>query len=373
MSKCSEVKLFAASKKTVAGTKWGFINEKAEFVIKPQFDRANPFQKNGLAIVEINERVGVIDETGSYIVHPIYQFIEPFSEGLAVVGEIEGMMRAIDESGRVRTKAYLIIRSYRENRAVFWGREDMNGDNIGFLDHKGRVVIQPQYMNASDFTSGKALVKFEDKSYALIDLNGEILKTYPFQEVGRLSEGLFSFVRNEQGLTGYVNESGMIVISPAFSSGSSFYQDRAVVSVNNNNRQQSGLIDKAGAFIIPPEYDEIIMLGENRAAVGKVKDPGNVFKGAVYAIADTVSGHFFTDFIYDRVHDFQGEYSSVTKGLYSFFIKQNGVPAARLPLISGVGLLKLEGNVVIACIDGRTSYYDQHGNLIYGEENTIPH
>ena len=44
-----------------------------------------------------------------------------------------------------------------------------------------------------------------------------------------------------------------------------------------NNRHQSGLIDKTGAFIIPPEYDEIIMLGENRAAIGKAYDSEAIF------------------------------------------------------------------------------------------------
>jgi hypothetical protein len=189
MSNCSEVKLFAASKKTIVGTKWGFINEKGEFVIKPQFDRANQFQQNGLAIIKVNGRAGAIDETGCDV----------------------------------------------------------------------------------------------------------------------------------------------------------------------------------------PEYDKIILLGENRAAVGKAHDPSNIFKGVVYAIADTESGRLFTDFIYDSVSRFQGEFSSVTKGVYSFFIKKNGVPAASLPLITGLGSLNLEGNVVIACMDDRTSYYDRHGNLIYGDEVTISH
>lgn len=370
---CSDVILFPASIKTIAGTKWGFINEKGEFVITPQFDRANQFQKNGLAIVEVNERAGVIDETGCYVVKPIYQFIEPFSEGLAVAGETGGMMRAIDELGRVRTKAYSLIRSYREKRAVFWERKNRNGVNVGYLDHEGRVVIQPQYMNASDFTSGKTLVQFGDKTHALIGWKGEILQTYPFQRMGELSEGLLSFVKNDQGLTGYVNEAGMVVISPAFSNGSPFYQGRAVVTVASSIHQKSGLINNTGVFIIPPEYDEIILLGENRAAVGKAHNPGDIFKGVVYAIADTESGRFFTDFIYDHVAHFQGEFSSVTKGLYSFFIKKNGVPAASLPMIAGPGSLKLEGNVVIALIDGRISYYDRNGNLIHGEENSLSH
>ncbi|MBB6444001.1 WG repeat-containing protein [Bacillus benzoevorans] len=246
-----------------------------------------------------------------------------------------------------------------------------SGIKWGFINEKGQFVIQPQYINAYNFTFGKALVQFWDQSYALIGLNGKILQTYPFQEMGEPSEGLLSFTKNDQDLTGYVNESGMVVISPAFTSGSEFFQGRAVVGVEKNIRDRQGLIDKTGAFIIPPEYDQIILLGENRAAVGKVLDSDNLFKGPVYAIADTESGRIFTDFIYDHVHRFQGEFSSVTKGVYSFFIKKNGVPAASLPIIHGIGELKISGNVVKAEMDGKHSYYDLQGNPINNESSFV--
>lgn len=164
---------------------------------------------------------------------------------------------------------------------------------------------------------------------------------------------------------GYINEAGMVVISPAFTSGSEFYNGRAIVGVRKNDRHQSGLIDMTDAFIIPPDYDALIMLGETRAAVGKAHDPSNILQGIVYAIADTESGCIFTDFIYNQVYRFQGEFSSVTKGMYSFFIKKNGVPAANLPLIHGKGELKLKGNVIKAEVDGGNFYYDCQGRLIY--------
>lgn len=364
-SSCNEIMLFPASVKTTAGVKWGYINEGGEFVITPHYDKANDFQTNGLAIVEVNNRAGVIDTTGSYVVMPLYQFIEPFSEGLAVASEKRGKMRVIDENGRVRTKAFSFIRSYQENRAAFLVRNGENRSFSGYLDRECRIVIQPHYISAHDFTFGKALVQLGDKTHALIGLNGEILQTYPFQRMGEISEGLLSFVKNDQGLTGYVNEAGMVVISPVFTGGSKFNNGRAVVGVRKNDRHQSGLIDMTGAFIIPPEYDEIIMLGEKRAAVGKAHDPNNIWQGIVYAIADTESGRIFTDFIYDQVYRFQGEFSSVTKGRYSFFIKKNGVPAASLPLIHGKGELTLKGNVIKAEVDGRYSYYDRQGHLIY--------
>lgn len=364
---CNEFVLLPASVKTSAGTKWGYINGRGKFVIAPQFDRANDFQRNGLAIVESNGRSGVIDETGLFVAAPIYYFIEPFSEGRAIAGVSGGKMRVIDERGRVRTKAFPFIMSYRENRAVFYKKEGEKSFTFGFLDHEGRVVIKPQYLFAHHFSAGKALVKFRDKSHALIGLNGEILQTFSFQKMGKLSEGLLSFSINDQGLTGYINESGKIVISPAFFSGKPFFQGRAVVTMKKSNGLKSGLIDREGDFIIPPEFDEIIMLGEKRAALGKAKDLSNNGKGAVYAIADSENGRIFTDFIYDRVHRFQGEFSSVTKGIYSFFIKKNGVPAANLPLIHGKGELIIIGNVIQAKMDERNSYYDLKGNLIYNE------
>lgn len=240
------------------------------------------------------------------------------------------------------------------------------GTKWGYMNDSGEFVIAPQFNRAStyDVTSGKALVQFCDKTHALIGLKGEVLQTYPFQRMGELSEGLLSFAKKEQGLTGYVNEAGMIVISPIFTSGSKFYHGRAVVGVRKNYRPRSGLIDKTGAYILPPEYDEIIMLGEKRAAIGKTLDSDTPFNSPVYAIADTESGRIFTDFIYDQVHPFQGEFSSVTKGTYSFFIKKNGVPAASLPIIEEIAVLKIKKNVIKAEMDGRNSYYDLQGNPI---------
>src|SRR5277367_3546343 len=78
----------------VAG-KWGYINDKGQLVINPQFDYAQPFFE-GRAVVCIGKpcdsfakpgdsRYGYIGTTGKIIVTPQYQEASSFSEGLAAV------------------------------------------------------------------------------------------------------------------------------------------------------------------------------------------------------------------------------------------------------------------------------------------------
>ena len=366
-------RLFPASIKTIAGTQWGYINNRGKFVISPQYEDANEFQKNGLAIVWINGHAGMIDETDRFVIKPIYSLIHPFSEGLAVVYEEGQGYKVFDKTGKILTdKAYPFISSFQEHRAVFQDRSDGSESLYGYLDSSGKIVISPKYEFANDFHDGKALVKLKDRTFALIGLNGEQLQTYPFEEMGMLSEGLLSFKKNYQDKAGYVNESGKIVLPPRYSSAMPFQNERAVVAIAENNNDQYGLIDKTGAFVIPPKYNNIILLGENRASVGKAIDQEKPYIGSVFAIADTTTGRILTDFIYDSVDVFDGEYSSVTKGLNSFFINRNGTRALNLPIINGVGQLSLEGDLIVAFVDGRYSYYDRNGHLVWTQNTVIP-
>ncbi|NLZ99754.1 MAG: WG repeat-containing protein, partial [Clostridiaceae bacterium] len=50
--------------------KWGYIDETGAFVIEPQFDSAQSFLDNGLALVEVDGKWGYIDETGAFVIEP---------------------------------------------------------------------------------------------------------------------------------------------------------------------------------------------------------------------------------------------------------------------------------------------------------------
>lgn len=63
--------LFPASLQTIDGTEWGYINDRGEWVIKPQYEYAAQFQSNGYAVVQVNGHSGMIDLTGRQVV-PLY-------------------------------------------------------------------------------------------------------------------------------------------------------------------------------------------------------------------------------------------------------------------------------------------------------------
>ena len=57
----------------VQDKKWGYINNKGEIKINPQFDNGGEFSE-GLAAVVIGGNVGYIDETGKITINPQFRY-----------------------------------------------------------------------------------------------------------------------------------------------------------------------------------------------------------------------------------------------------------------------------------------------------------
>ncbi|KMJ59842.1 hypothetical protein AB685_02990 [Bacillus sp. LL01] len=366
-------RLFPASVKTIKGTKWGYIDEKGKFVLKPTYENGGEFQQNGLAIVSKGGGTGVITHTGKFVIKPIYSSIFPFTEGRAIAMLKEGGSVVVNEKGKILSdRSYPFISPYQGGRAVY--QETKNGGTTlyGYLDLNGKVAISAQYQYAFDMKDGKALVQVNDGLYALLDSTGTKLQTFPYEQMNGLSEGLISFKKTYQDKAGYVDETGKVVIEPQFGMSLPFQDGRAVVNASTDYKNQYGLIDKAGKYIIPPRYNDINQLGGNRAAIGKAINPEEPFVGSIYAIGDTLNGQIMTDFVYDTVNNYKGKYSSVTQGIKSFFINNSGRTAKELPVIDGIGTLSIEGQLVKAFVDQRLSYYDKSGNLVYAQNSVIP-
>lgn len=64
--------------------KYGYLNEKGDWVIEPQYEYALPFTE-GLAVVARDGFYGYIDPTGEIVIPMIYTAAWPFSEGKAAV------------------------------------------------------------------------------------------------------------------------------------------------------------------------------------------------------------------------------------------------------------------------------------------------
>ena len=365
------INLYPAPIRTANGVKWGFIDNKGDFIIKPQYDNANDFQANGLAVVGSNNLLGIIDKTGKFIVEPKYGSINEFSEGRAAVVDNEGF-KIIDERGNILTlKAYSFIGTFRNGRVLFAGTDPKGNYLYGYLDRQGKEIIPMKYESGTDFNDGKAVVKVKNNQYALIGLNGEVLRTYNYSNVGNLSEGLMAFQKDSDSKFGYIDENNNVIIQPQYTGAQQFKDGVAIVNTASDYNYKYGLIDKKGNFLIKPGYDSMYSLGENRLAVGRAINPQKPFLGYKYAVADT-NGKLLTDFIYSDLSNYNGGLASAYDNKNTFFIDKSGKIVRTLPIVSGGGTLYIVGDLVKAFVDYRTTYYDKSGAIVYKENTVIP-
>jgi hypothetical protein len=359
------VYLFPVVWKEIGGSKWGYIDAKGKVVLPANYDHAEDFQENGLAIVGLMDKSGVINAKGYFIVQPKYDTINPFSEGRAVVNDSQGF-KVIDESGKeITEKAYsIIVGEYKEGRVRAVETDEHGQYLYGYLNKRGKEVIPITYQNASDFVHGKAVVKTKEDRFQLINLTGKVIASYPYAYVGNYGEGLLTFKKNNEGKIGFLDEQGKIVIEPQFSTGDSFIEGRAIVSISENNNDRYGVIDRTGHFVIKPHYNQILYLDENRFAIGKEIDPKQPCMRSIYALADS-DGHILTGFIFTGITKFQDGLASVSNEQHTYFIDKNGNRNEHLPIVSGNGWLSFVNTLIKGQIDDRLLYFNQTGGLVW--------
>lgn len=363
--------LYPVLVKTIHGNLWGYIRDNGQLAIQPQFAYASPYQSNGLAVVEQRGKQGLINAAGQFIVPPVYQSISDFSEGRATVIDEAGF-RVIDDNGRTITaKPFAYIGSYSNGLAVFSETNAAGASRYGYLDLQGRTAIPAQYEEAGDFAYGKALVKIKDNEYALINPSGKPLVVYRHPFVGPPGDGLLAFREKPDGAYGYLHESGRVAIAPRFTGAQPFEHGRAIVNAAplDTAENRFGLIDKAGAFLLQPNYNDLQSLGERRYAAGTAIDPQKPYIGSRYALADD-TGRLLTPVQFTSIGPFSRGFASVSDGRSTYWINPAGQPANQLPKLAGDGSMRFLGNLIEADIDMRLFYYDLNGRAVW-KPNTV--
>jgi len=157
--------------------KFGFINAKGHFVIKPAFDQAFLFS-DGLAAVRLGQLWGFIDKRGKFIVRPKYKEVRSFSEGLAavLVNDKKWEWGTIDRTGKVIIPARQTDATHFSNglSRITVDREE------GYIDKTGKIVIEPNFARTEDFRDGLAVViEAETGRISYIDTSGKIVYKFP--------------------------------------------------------------------------------------------------------------------------------------------------------------------------------------------------
>jgi hypothetical protein len=194
----------------------------------------------------------------------------------------------------------------------------------GFIDHKGKLIIQPQFIWAEDFWRGLGTV-YACGRYVSIDSSGTFLPLR-IAVKGRL-------VPKQQGQKfGFVDSDGRFKINPVFDDALPFSGGYAAVKVG----EKWGFVDAAGRQVILPQFESayyfrdgvaVAVLASGQVLIDAKGKPlassydfeDSVTEGRVPASRNGKSGYLnpqgevVIPFVYENVRSFSGGLAAVQK------------------------------------------------------------
>ena len=198
-------------------------------VYSSSYDSHSLLSKDGFIVVEKDGKTGVMDVNRKIIIPLIYDDIpfdsdEPLFHDDLVKVEINGKIGFIDKNQKVVISPKFEwdeIKNFSEGLVPF-----QNDNNLwGYMDKKGKTVIECKYTLAYEFSEGLAKVAGpimtewgESWDYFVIDKTGETVYIGEINDY--FSEGLAP-VRLGQKY-GYIDKSGKIVIPDIYEEATSF-------------------------------------------------------------------------------------------------------------------------------------------------------
>lgn len=274
--------------------KWGFIDRHGDAVTPMVFDWAGDYRQ-GLGLAEKDGAMGYIDrsyrDTGKWAIFPRFELRDTgdqsafgFYDGRALARDVSGRWGYIDTAGKwvIEPRFHESQRDYpgvpaghfSDGLAWFQAVEmsernvlDENDEfvrdaegkpmkeayprrTIGFIDRKGRVVIEARYEMANDFGEGLAAVRIKSHdAWGFIDKDDKRVISPKYDAVGSFSEGLCPVAIN--GAWGYIDAKGDDVIERRFDEARGFSEGLAAV----REGEKWGYIDTQGQWVIPPTFD----------------------------------------------------------------------------------------------------------------------
>lgn len=317
------------------GFKYGYVNKKAVMQIPVQFKEAKAFSQ-GLAPVSIGDKKWqYIDKTGAVKIAGPFLDAEVFSEGLAGVsvphdlgnGVMSFRKGYIDLTGKmVIQPAYNYVMPFKNGLAVATVSEATPTGYKSYavlIDKAGKRLTSQEFISIYHIPSeglypvkisGSSGLNSADDVWGVIDTKGA-LQAARFKSQPYFSDGLAVFQQN--GLSGYMDKTGNVVIKPTYKNALAFTEGLAAVLVDG----LWGFVNKKGEMLIKPAYiyagrfaDGVAVVSTGKSANDKDKQTGVIDK----------TGKMIIPFQAIAIGDFKNGRASAEKNYISHYIYKNG-------------------------------------------------
>ena len=200
-----------------------------------------------------------------------------------------------------------------------------NAGLCGVINENGAWVIKPEFDRISDFAPNGRAVAFKRQRPGIIDTQGEWVIPPGFDRVGEeWSAGLIKVGRSDRktGMVyGLADESGRLVVEPAFREIQSFGPNRLAGACDQEG--QCGFIDRRGAWAVPPVFGRVEAFSENGLA--PAKRPGEELWGYINA-----AGAFVIPPSFEAAFPFYSDRAKVFSGGSFHLINSKGKAVGKL-------------------------------------------
>ena len=225
-----------------SGGKMGYINGQGKMVIPAKFHWAGEFQ-NGQALVGLNRKSALIDRYGKFIIESEFAGLGYLAEGrISFKGAYSPLFGFLDDKGKVVVEPrFSRVNEFKDGLACAWCPVDKaawrNGrpiEHVGFIDTTGDFVIEPDFVNATSFSEGLAAVLIADgdqSKWGYINRSGEFVIPASFDSARPFSEGLAAVLQD--GKWGFIDQQGEFVIPSVYVDVGSFSEGLAPVNVDS--------------------------------------------------------------------------------------------------------------------------------------------
>ena len=172
-----------------------------------------------------------------------------------------------------------------------------------YIDKSGRVVIDKNYTAAGDFENGKAIVATsycdgEPCEYGIINRRGEFMVAPVYTDIQSATDGLFA-AHNSKGYYGFINEAGHPIVPFIYEDATPFSEGVAAVQKDS----QWIFIDRSGQKLFPQSFKNVNSFSSGLAAV--------TANDSTYGYIDK-SGNWVIEPIYEFAEPFNGDTAIVT-------------------------------------------------------------